>query len=61
MLSEKPVIAVTINHEGLSAREARDACRRLRKTTGVPSMDALLDGPSELMNVLRPFLQRAKA
>ncbi len=61
MLSEKPVIAVTINHEGLSAQEARDACRRLRKTTGVPAMDVLLDGPSELMEVLRPFLQRAKA
>jgi uncharacterized NAD-dependent epimerase/dehydratase family protein len=61
MLSEKPVIAVTVNHEGLSAREARDACRRIRKATGVPAMDVLLDGPSGLMAVLRPFLRRARA
>ncbi len=52
---------MTINHEGMNDRQARDSCRRIRKETGVPTMDVLLDGPAELIDVLHPYLQRAKA
>jgi uncharacterized NAD-dependent epimerase/dehydratase family protein len=61
MLAEKRVIAVTVNHDGLSPNQARDACARIRKSTGLPTVDVLLDGPSELITALQPFLTRARA
>jgi len=61
VLSDKRVVAVTINHEGLSPQQAREACRRIGRETGLPAMDVVLDGPAQLMDVLRPFLQRARA
>jgi len=61
MLAEKRVIAVAVNHEGLSPSQAREACARIRKSTGLPTVDVLLDGPSELISALQPFLTRARA
>jgi uncharacterized NAD-dependent epimerase/dehydratase family protein len=58
MLSEKPVVAVTINHEGLTPQQARDACDRIRSETGRPTMDVLRDGPAELLDALGPYLRR---
>jgi len=61
VLAEKRVVAVAVNHEGLSPSQAREACARIRKSTGLPAVDVLLDGPWELMTALRPFLTRARA
>ena len=61
LLSEKKVVAVTINHENLTPAQARDACTRIRETTGLPAVDVLLDGASELVEVLDPLLQGVRA
>ncbi len=61
LLSGKPVVAVTINHEGLTSEQADKACRRIRKATGLPAVDVLRDGPTELVGLLNPLLQRARA
>ncbi len=61
ILSGKRVVAVTINHENLSAAEARDACARIRGSTGVPAIDVLTDGPDALVRALTPYLNRARA
>lgn len=60
-VSGKKVIAVTVNHEGLTPTQAREACARIHESTGLPTMDVLLDGPSELVAALQPFLTRARA
>jgi uncharacterized NAD-dependent epimerase/dehydratase family protein len=61
LLSERRVVAVTLNHEGLSPEQIRDTCRHILETTGVPAMDVLLEGPSKLIDVLRPFLRRGES
>jgi uncharacterized NAD-dependent epimerase/dehydratase family protein len=61
VLSERPVVAVTINHEGLSPTEARVECARIREATGLPAWDVLLDGASELAETLDPPLVRSRA
>jgi uncharacterized NAD-dependent epimerase/dehydratase family protein len=60
VLSGKPVVAVTVNHEGLTPEQTREACRRIREETGKPAVDVLLDGCSELVDVLRPYLQKVE-
>ena len=61
VLCGKPVVAVTINHEGMNRAEVREACDRIRETTGLPAVDVLLDGPSGLIDALKPFLTGARA
>ncbi len=52
LLSEKPVVAVTVNHEGLSPEAARRACEEIRESTGLPAVDVLLDGAGALAKTL---------
>ncbi|RMF84143.1 MAG: DUF1611 domain-containing protein, partial [Nitrospinota bacterium] len=58
LLSGKPVIAITINHEHLSEAEIPSICETIRQTTGRPACDVLRDGPGELVAALLPYLQR---
>jgi uncharacterized NAD-dependent epimerase/dehydratase family protein len=60
-LSEKPVLAITINHENLTPSQAREECRRISETTGLPAIDVLLDGASELVKLVGPLIQRKSA
>jgi uncharacterized NAD-dependent epimerase/dehydratase family protein len=55
LLSGKPVIAITINHEGLVNEEIPVVCREIRKTTGLPTADVLRGGADE---VVAPILDR---
>jgi uncharacterized NAD-dependent epimerase/dehydratase family protein len=56
LLSERKVVAVTINHENLTPTQAREACRSIREATGLPTVDVLLDGAGELVEALVPLL-----
>ncbi len=60
VLSDKPVVAITINHEGLTPAEGREACRKIEAETGLPTLDALRDGPARLVEALQPYLDRVK-
>jgi uncharacterized NAD-dependent epimerase/dehydratase family protein len=51
-LSGKPVIAITINHEGLSADQTQDVCRRIERQTGRPTCDVLLQGADRIAAAL---------
>jgi len=53
LLSDRPVIAVTVNHEGLTAAQALEACARIRAETGRPAVDVLLSGADELAALIR--------
>jgi uncharacterized NAD-dependent epimerase/dehydratase family protein len=58
MLADKPVIAITVNHESLTPAQAREACTRIHEATGLPAVDVLLDGPGELVTALGPYLKK---
>jgi uncharacterized NAD-dependent epimerase/dehydratase family protein len=58
LLSGKPVIAVTVNHEDLEGGEIDDACREIARTAGVDAFDVLRDGAGGLAEILTPRLGR---
>jgi uncharacterized NAD-dependent epimerase/dehydratase family protein len=60
ILSDKPVVALTINHENLDPEATRKACRELESQTGLPVLDPLRDGAERLVEVLRPYLDARK-
>jgi uncharacterized NAD-dependent epimerase/dehydratase family protein len=55
LLSGKPVIAITINHEGLRDEEIPAVCREIRDKTGLPTADVLRNGVAD---VIAPILER---
>jgi uncharacterized NAD-dependent epimerase/dehydratase family protein len=61
ILSGKPVIAVTINHEGMTPAQVRKACAEIHDSTGVPAIDVLQEGPSRLIKALPRFPTGARA
>ena len=60
LISGKPVVAITINHENLSPDETRAACATIERETGIPTTDVLLEGPGRLVSVLMSHLNEAR-
>jgi uncharacterized NAD-dependent epimerase/dehydratase family protein len=58
MISGKPVVAVTINHEGLTTEQISPACDAIRKETKLPAFDVLKDGAAELAETLLPYMRK---
>jgi uncharacterized NAD-dependent epimerase/dehydratase family protein len=58
LLSGKPVVAVTLNHEDLAADQIPVICEAIHMITGVPAFDALRDNAEGLMSALRPHLMK---
>jgi uncharacterized NAD-dependent epimerase/dehydratase family protein len=52
IVSGKPVLAVTVNHEGMTREEIPLVCETIERTTGVPAFDVLLDGAGPLAELL---------
>jgi len=52
LISARPVVAVTLNHENLGPDGIDPACRALAHETGLPVFDVLRDGADELVRVL---------
>jgi uncharacterized NAD-dependent epimerase/dehydratase family protein len=57
LLSGKPVVAVTINHEGLPLKEVPGVCADITRSTGLPACDILLQGPDQVLGALGPYLK----
>jgi uncharacterized NAD-dependent epimerase/dehydratase family protein len=53
LISGKPVVAITVNHEGLRPEEVQPACAAIERATGLPAVDVLLEGAGRLVAVLR--------
>lgn len=60
MISGKPVVAMTINHENLSEQEVSKVQSDLEKETGLPAVDVLLYGANRLVDVLKPRITQRK-
>jgi len=58
LLSGRPVVAVTVNHEGMEAREIPGACEQIRVRTGRPAFDVLVDGGQGLARALMERLKQ---
>ena len=58
LISGKPVVAVTVNHENIILEEVPNACSAISKATGLPSVEVLLDGGGQIVKALIPFLKR---
>lgn len=58
LLSDKPVLAITVNHEDLPLDGVPAACAAITEATGLPAVDVLLDGAGALVDALGPVLPR---
>ena len=57
LLSAKPVVAVTINHEGLSPDQIPAVCDAMQKDVGLPVFDVLKDGADALVKILESHVK----
>jgi uncharacterized NAD-dependent epimerase/dehydratase family protein len=55
-ISDSPVIALAINHEGLTPADTVAACAAIHAATGLPALDPLLDGAQGLAALVRQAL-----
>jgi len=52
LIGGAPVVAVTVNSEGLDEAGTADACARITDTTGLPACDVLRTGPAPVLAAL---------
>ena len=57
LISGKPVVAVTVSHEGLAREEIDAACRAITAETGLPACDPLHSGADAVVEALLPHLR----
>jgi uncharacterized NAD-dependent epimerase/dehydratase family protein len=60
MLSGKPVVAITLNHEDIPREKIPAVCDALQQVTGLPTVDVLYSGAAELVQALMPYLEKQK-
>ena len=60
LVSGKPVVALTINHENLDLEAVPEICADITKTKGLPACDVLLHGADSVIDALRPYLRKVK-
>ena len=56
LLSGKPVVAVCVNHEGLSDQQIPFVCESISMVTGRPAFDVLKGGSADLVTLLKSHL-----
>jgi uncharacterized NAD-dependent epimerase/dehydratase family protein len=57
LISAKPVVAVTLNHENLSREHIPEFCRTILTDTGLPACDPIYDGLDMVVQALKPYLK----
>ena len=55
MLSGKPVVAITINHEELKNSEITTVAEKIEKEVGIPAYDVLLNGGGTLAETVLKY------
>lgn len=56
VISEKPVVAVIVNHENIPYRNIPAVCNEITKETGLPAFDVLLHGTGGLLSLLENYI-----
>jgi uncharacterized NAD-dependent epimerase/dehydratase family protein len=57
LLSGKPVVAVTLNHEEIADDRVPLVCDAVQKAIGLPTFDVLRDGADRLVDLLAGYLK----
>ncbi len=57
LISEKPVVAVTINHENLSRDTIVSICQEIEHQIGKPTVDVLLQGADKIIQAIQSSLE----
>ncbi len=57
LLSETPVVAITINHENLDKKKISSVCEEIHGATGLPATDILLQGADQVVDTLKPHIK----
>jgi uncharacterized NAD-dependent epimerase/dehydratase family protein len=60
LLSGKPVVAVTVNSEGIPSERVRTACDAITSETGLPAVEPLREGIEPILEAVEPFLSAAR-
>lgn len=55
-ISDKKVIAITVNHENMSFDEILPECQKITRETGLPAFDVLSHGSQELVSLIEGLL-----
>ena len=55
LISERPVVAITLNHEEIEAAEIPAVCDRLSSALDLPVFDVLRDGADGLAALVAEF------
>lgn len=58
MISDRPVVAVTINHEELPIERVPLICEAIASVTGLPTVDVLLQGADVLVDVVGSHVKK---
>jgi len=61
LVSGRPVVAITINHEGLETSAIDATCEAIARDTGLPVFDVLTQGADELAKAICGHLPRSTA
>jgi len=59
LVSGRPVVAITINHEDLAESEIETVCDEIARDTGLPVFDVLAQGADELAKTICGHLPRS--
>lgn len=54
MISDRPVVAVTVNTEGIPSEEHDEVCRRIERETGLPTVCPLQHGVQRIVDTIVP-------
>jgi uncharacterized NAD-dependent epimerase/dehydratase family protein len=58
LVSGKPVVAVSVNHENLDEKDLPSICMEITKAVGVPACDVLVSGAGPVVDALTSYLKR---
>ncbi|MFT6795022.1 MAG: putative NAD-dependent epimerase/dehydratase family protein [Maribacter sp.] len=61
MISGKEVLAITVNHEGMTSDEIEPACQKITAQTGLPAFDVLAHGADELIDIIEKEIKKKRA
>ncbi len=59
IISGKPVVAITVNHENLDPGDVSRACSAITRDTGLPACDMLLQDTTAVLDALKEYMIRS--
>ena len=55
LISEKPVVMITVNHENLDDNQLKEECSKIENEFGLPAIDPLKSDPVEMIKHLKKY------